>query len=397
MKWGRLAPLAAALALFASDALADTIKVGLLFTYSGPGASLGDQQEKAVRLYIKQHEKDLPPGTKIELIRRDETGPNPDVTKRLAQELITRERVQVLAGFTYTPNAMAVAPLATEAKVPMIVMNAGTSSIMRQSPYIVRTSFTMWQSGYPLGQWAAKQTGVKTAYTAVADYGPGYDIEASFTKGFTENGGQIVGSVRMPVLAADYTPFLQRVKDAKPDVLIIFVPAGKQATSIMKTYHDLGMAEAGIRLVGPGEVTPDEELANMGDILSGTIVTMHHYSASADRPANKAFIAAWRKEYGAESTPGFLAVGAWDGMAALFHAIKAQNGKLDPDKTIAVLKGWKTQDSPRGPIMIDPETRDIVQNVYLRRLDRIDGKLANVEVETIPMVRDPWVKFNPPK
>jgi branched-chain amino acid transport system substrate-binding protein len=389
--------LAASALVLAMPAKAETVKVGLLLTFSGPAASLGDLMKKSIDLYVKQHEKELPPGTKLELVVRDETGPNPEVTKRLAQELITRERVQFLAGFTYTPNAMAVAPLATEAKVPMIVMNAGTSAIVRQSPYIARTSFTMWQSGYPLGQWAAKQQGIKTGYTAVADYAPGHDIEASFKRGFTEAGGQMMGEVRMPVLAPDYTPFMQRIKDAKPDVLCVFVPAGKQATALMKAYQDLGMAQAGIKLIGPGDITPDEELPNMGDIPSGIITTMHHYSAAGNRPANKAFVDSWKAAYGADSSPGFMAVGAWDGMAAIFHAIKEQKGKIDPDKTMALLKGWKNPNSPRGPIMIDPNTRDIVQNEYLRRLDRVGGKLANVEIETIENVADPWVKFNPPK
>jgi branched-chain amino acid transport system substrate-binding protein len=397
MKLLKHALAGAALLLAVPAAQAQTVKIGLLLTFSGPAASLGDLMKKSVDLYIKQHEKELPPGTKVELVVRDETGPNPDVTKRLAQELITRDRVNFLAGFTYTPNAMAVAPLATEAKVPMIVMNAGTSVIVRQSPYIARTSFTMWQSGYPLGQWAAKQQGVKTGYTAVADYAPGHDIENSFKRGFTEAGGQMAGEVRMPVLAPDYTPFMQRIKDAKPDILCVFVPAGKQATALMKAYQDLGMAQAGIRLIGPGDITPDEELPNMGDIPSGLITTMHHYSAAGNRPANKAFVDAWKAAYGADSSPGFMAVGAWDGMAAIYHAIKEQKGKIDPDKTMALLKGWKNPNSPRGPITIDAETRDIVQNEYLRRLDRVGGKLANVEIETIEQVRDPWVRFNPPK
>jgi branched-chain amino acid transport system substrate-binding protein len=281
--------------------------------------------------------------------------------------------------------------------VPMIVMNAGTSAIVRQSPYIARTSFTMWQSGYPLGQWAAKQQGIKTAYTAVADYGPGYDIEASFTRGFTEAGGQMAGSVRMPVLAPDYTPFMQRIKDAKPDVLCVFVPAGKQATQLVKAYQDLGMAQAGIRLIGPGDITPDEELPNMGDIPSGLITTMHHYSAAGNRPANKAFVDSWKQAYGADSSPGFMAVGVWDGMAAIFHAIKAQNGKVTGDGTMAALKGWVNPNSPRGMMMIDPDTRDIVHTEYLRKLDRVNGKLANVEIGDVGLVKDPWVTFNPPK
>lgn len=397
MRFLKHALAAAALVAAVPAASAETVKIGLLLTFSGPAASLGDLMKKSADLYVKQHEKELPPGTKVELVVRDETGPNPDVAKRLAQELITREKVNFLAGFTYTPNAMAAAPLATEAKVPMIVMNAGTSVIVRQSPYIARTSFTMWQSGYPLGQWAAKQPGVKTGYTAVADYAPGHDIENSFKRGFTEAGGQIVGEVRMPVLAPDYTPFMQRIKDAKPDVLCVFVPAGKQATALMKAYQDLGMAQAGIRLVGPGDITPDEELQNMGDVPPGIITTMHHYSAAAKRPANQAFVDAWKKTYGSDSTPGFMAVGVWDGMAAIFHAIKEQKGKIDPDKTMALLKGWVNPNSPRGPMMIDPETRDIVHTEYLRKLERVDGKLSNVEIGDVGMVKDPWVQFNPPK
>ncbi|MBI3452280.1 MAG: ABC transporter substrate-binding protein [Rhodospirillales bacterium] len=390
--------LAALLLLVATPfaASAQTVKVGLILSYSGQGASIGDLMDKAVKLYIKQHEKDLPAGVKLEIIRRDDTGPNPEVARRLAQELITREKVDFLAGLIYTPNAMAVASLATEAKVPTIVMNAGTSVIVRRSPYIARVSFTMWQSAYPLGKWAAQQSGVKRAYTAVTDYGPGHDSEAAFTKAFTESGGQMVGSVRMPLQNPDFIPFLQRVKDEKPDVLFVFVPAGKVATALMKAYNDLGLAQAGIKLIGQGDIVPDEELPNMGDAPTG-IVTVHHYSASADRPQNKAFVAAWKKEYGADSTPSFYSVASWDGMAAIFHTIKAQNGKLDADKTMALLKGWQNPDSPRGPITIDKDTRDIIQNEYIRRLERVNGKLTNVEFETIPQVKDPWVQFNPPQ
>ena len=376
-------------------AQAQVIKIGFVASFSGVGASLGDLMDKAVRLYVKQNEKTLPAGVTLEIIRRDDGGPNPDVAKRLATELVTRDKVQFLAGFIYTPNAMAVADLATEAKVPTIIMNAGTSVIVRRSPYLARTSFTMWQSAYPLGQWAAKQ-GMKKGYIAVADYGPGHDIEAAFEKGFTEGGGAIVGKVRMPVNAMEYAPFLQRIKDDKPEVLCVFVPAGRVATAFMKQFQDLGLPQAGIKLIGPGDMTPDEELPNMTDVPAGAIVTMHHYTANSTRPQNVAFVKAWKEEYGPNSTPSFFSVGAWDGMAAIFHAIKAQNGKLDPDKTMALLKGWTNPDSPRGPITIDAETRDIVQNEYLRRLDKVDGQLRNVEIETIEQVKDPWVTFNPP-
>ena len=376
-------------------AQAQPIKIGFVASFSGVGASLGDMLDKSVRLYMKQNEKSLPPGVTIEIIRRDDGGPNPDVAKRLATELVTRDKVQFLTGFIYTPNAMAVAELATEAKVPTIIMNAGTSVIVRRSPYFARTSFTMWQSAYPLGQWAAKQ-GMKKGYIAVADYAPGHDIEAAFEKGFTEGGGSIVGKVRMPVNATEYAPFLQRIKDEKPEVVCVFVPAGRVATAFMKQFQELGLGQAGIKLVGPGDMTPDEELPNMTDVPAGAIITIHHYTASSTRPQNVAFVKAWKEEYGPNSTPGFFAVGAWDAMAAIFHVIKAQNGKLDPDKTMALLKGWSNPDSPRGPITIDAETRDIVQNEYLRRLDKVDGQLRNIEIETIQQVKDPWVQFNPP-
>ncbi|MGA8195021.1 MAG: ABC transporter substrate-binding protein [Acetobacteraceae bacterium] len=377
---------------FATAASAQTVKLGVVDTYSGPFAAVGEQLDRGIRLYVKLHEKDLPPGVKLEIIRRDDTGPNPEVAKRMAQELITRDHVQLLAGAIYTPNALAIAPLATEAKVPFIVMNAGTAMITTKSPYIARVSFTMWQSSYPLGSWAAK-SGIKKAYTAVSDYGPGIDAEAAFAKGFTDAGGQIVGSVHMPLVNPDYVPFMQRAKDAGPDAVFAFVPAGKDATALMKTFGDLGLKQAGIKLIGPGDITTDEELQNMGDVVLG-VVTAFHYSAASTRPANQAFVKAYQEEFNTKDEPGFEAVGGYDGMAAIFHVIIAQNGKIDPDKTMELLKGWKDDASPRGPIMIDPETRDIVQNEYMRRTEKVDGKLANVEFETMPMVKDPWKQIN---
>jgi branched-chain amino acid transport system substrate-binding protein len=332
---------------------------------------------------------------KLEIIRRDDTGPNPEVAKRMAQELITRDHVQLLAGTVYTPNALAIAPLATEAKVPFVVMNAGTAMITTKSPYIARTSFTMWQSSYPLGQWAAKN-GIRKVFTAVTDYGPGIDAEAAFTKGFTDAGGQIVGSVHMPLANPDYVPFMQRAKDAGPDAVFVFVPGGKDATALMKTFGELGLKAAGIKLIGTGDITTDEELKNMGDVALG-VVTALHYSAAGDRPANREFVKAYQAEFGTDQEPAFEVVGAYDGMAAIFHAIIAQNGNIDPDKTMELLKGWKNDNSPRGPIMIDPDTRDIVQNEYIRRIEKVNGQLANVEFETIPMVKDPWKEINKQK
>jgi branched-chain amino acid transport system substrate-binding protein len=371
---------------------AQTVKLGVVDTYSGPFAAVGEMLDRGIRLYVKQHESDLPPGVKLEIIRRDDTGPNPEVAKRVAQELITRDHVQLLAGTVYTPNALAIAPLATEAKVPFIVMNAGTAVITTKSPYIARTSFTMWQSSYPLGAWAAKN-GIKKVFTAVTDYGPGIDAEAAFTKGFTDAGGQIVGSVHMPLQNPDYVPFMQRAKDTGPDAVFVFVPGGKDATALMKAFGDLGLKAAGIKLIGTGDITTDEELHNMGDVALG-VVTAFHYSAAATRPPNEAFVKAYKAEFGADQEPAFEVVGAYDGMAAIFHAIIEQKGNMDPDRTMALLKGWKDDNSPRGPIMIDPETRDIVQNEYLRRIEKVNGELANVEFETIPMVKDPWKELN---
>jgi len=374
---------------------AQTVKLGVVDTYSGPFAAVGDLLDRGIRLYVKQHEKDLPPGVKLEIIRRDDTGPNPEVAKRMAQELITRDHVQLLAGTVYTPNALAIAPLATEAKVPFVVMNAGTAMITTKSPYIARTSFTMWQSSYPLGGWAAKN-GIRKAFTAVTDYGPGIDAEAAFTKGFTDAGGQIVGSVRMPLQNPDYVPFMQRAKDAGPDAVFVFVPGGRDATSLMKVFGELGLKAQGIKLIGPGDISTDEELQNMGDVALG-VVTAFHYSSAATRPANQEFVKAYKAEFGEKEDPPFEVVGAYDGMAAIFHAIIAQKGNIDPDKTMELLKGWKNDASPRGPIMIDPDTRDIVQNEYLRRIEKVNGALANVEFETIPMVKDPWKELNKQK
>jgi len=387
MKAWTLVAAIAAVAAAPAAAGAQTVKVGIVNTYSGPFAEPGTLMDRGIKLYMKLHEKDLPPGVKIELIRRDDTGPKPDVAKRLAQELIARDHVQLLAGVVYTPNALAIAPLVTEAKVPFVIMNAGTASITTKSPYIARVSFTLWQSSYPLGQWAAKHD-IKTAYTAVSDYGPGWDAEQGFIKGFTAAGGKIVGSVRIPLENPDFTPYLQKARDAKPNALFVFVPAGEQAIALMKTFGDLGMRSAGVKLIGPGDITTDEGLQAMGKVAVG-VTTMMHYSAAAKRPANVAFVRAYKQEFGQDQEPAFEVVGGYDGMAAIFHVVEAQHGKIDPDKTMALLKGWK-YDSPRGPIEIDPQTRDIIQNEYLRRVEGVHGKLENVEIETIPMVKDPW-------
>ena len=387
--------LAAALVLSATAATAQqTVKIGFITSYSGLNGNLGPYMERAVRLYLKQHEKELG-GVKVELITRDDTGPNPDKAKQLAQELVVRDKVNLLAGVIFTPNAMAMAPIATEAKVPFVIMNAGTAVITTRSPYMVRTSFTLWQSTYPLGQWASKK--YKTAYSLVSDFGPGHDSEEGFSKAFEDGGGKMVGKVRVPLQNPDWAAYMQRVKDAKPDCLMVFIPAGKTATAVMKNFSELGLDKAGIKLIGPGDVTTDEELPNMGDVALG-VLTVHHYSAAATRPQNKAFVEAWKKEYGANETPNFVAVGAWDGAAIIVDAIKALKGNMDPDKTMEFFKTWKNANSPRGPISIDPETRDIVQNEYLREVKKVNGQLANVELETVATaLKDPWKELQKKK
>ena len=381
--------------LLASSAAAQTVKIGVINTFTGPQAVFGEMTDRAFKLYLKLHEKELPPGVKVEMISRDDGGPNPDKAKQLAQDLIVRDKVNLLTGVVFTPNAMAVAPLTQEAKVPLVITNAGTSVITTRSPYLVRTSFTLWQSSYPLGQWAAKK--FRKAYTLVSDYGPGHDAEEAFIRGFKESGGEVVGTVRVPLQNPDFAPYLQRVKDARPDALMVFIPAGRTATAVMKTFGDLGLDKAGVKLIGPGDITTDEELPNMGDVALG-VLTVHHYSAAATRPANKAFVAAWKQEYGAGSTPNFVAVGAWDGMDMMFQAIKAQKGKIDADKTMEMFKNYRNPNSPRGPISIDPATRDIVQNEYLREVRKVGGQLANVEIETLsPAVKDPWKELQKKK
>ena len=383
-------------AMSAQPAAAETIKIGVILTYSGPMASLGDQIDKGLSLYVKEHEKDLPPGTTVEIVRRDDTGPNPETAKRLAQELITRDHVNFLTGVVWSPNALAIAPLTAEAKVPFIVSNAAAVTVPRLSPYVARVSFTLWEECLPLGQWAASKGGLKKVFVAVSDFAPGHEAAQAFAKGFKDAGGQIVDSVAFPLKDPDFVPFMQRVKDAKPDAVFVFVPSGKQATAVMKAYNDLGMKADGIKIIGPQDIVPDEELPSMGQEPLG-VITAGTYSNAAQRPANKAYVAAWTREYGTKTMPGFMSVGGWDSMAAIFSAINATKGHVDGDKVMAVLKGWKNPQSPRGEIMIDPDTRDIVQHIYIRRVEKLGDRLANIEFVTLPMTKDPWKELNPPK
>lgn len=394
-KWLSAAALAFLLATAITPSLADTtVKIGIINSLTGFLAGPGDEMQKGMDLYAKSHMKDLPPGVRIEVIKRDD-GSNPETGKRVGQELITRDKVNILLGFMASPVAASVAPLTAEAKIPMVITNAGGVAIPRISPYIVRVSFTLWQTGMPLGKWAAAK-GWKKAYTMVSDFIPGHDAEGAFKKGFTDGGGEVIGSVRFPTNSPDFAPFVQKAKDSKPDTLFIFVPGGPQATAMMKAIKDVGLREAGINVVSTHDLVPDEELPNMGDAPVG-LITAGNYSTAAVRPANAAFLAEWTKEYGVKSIPDFFSVGGWDGMAAVFDVIKQTKGTFTGDEAMAILKNWKNPDSPRGPISIDPNTRDIIQNIYLRRAEMKDGKLVNIEFETIPDVKDPWKELNPPK
>ena len=381
---GTVASFALAALPWSPATAADTIKVGVIAEMTGAFADFGQQMTTGAKAYIKEH-GDTVAGKKIELIVRDVGGPAPDVSKRLAQELVVKDNVDFIAGFGLTPNAMAVAPIATEAKKPVIIMNAATSAITTKSPFMTRVSMTLPQVTAPLGTWAFKN-GIRTVYMAVADYGPGYDAEAAFKKSFTAAGGQIVGEVRMPLTNPDYGPYVQRIKDTKPDAAFVFVPAGESAVGFMKAYAERGLKQAGIKLIATGDMTDDGVIDALGDNAIG-VITTHHYSAAHESPENKAFLAAYAA---VDSThrPNFMAVGGYDAMALIYSIVKQTNGSTDPDKAMALIKGAKLA-SPRGPIVIDADTHDITQNVYVREVRKVNGKLYNVEFETIPMVKDP--------
>jgi branched-chain amino acid transport system substrate-binding protein len=385
-RWIATMALGATLA-FASTAVQaqNVVKLGFVGEFSGPFAQYGEQIYNGMKAYMKQY-GDTVAGKKIEVIQKDTTGPSPDVAKRLAQELVTRDKVDFLVGFGLTPNALAVAPVATEAKVPMIIMNAATSIITTKSPYIVRVSMTLPQVTQPMAVWA-KKNGINSVYTVVSDYGPGLDAEAAFIKAFKEAGGTIVASDKIPLRNPEFAPFIQRVKDAKPQAVFLFLPAGEQGIAFMKGFQERGLAKEGIRLIATGDITDDSVLEAMGDATLG-LVTSFHYSAAHDSPENKAFVKAYTEANGTKLRPNFMAAAGYDGMAAIYAALKATNGSTDPDKVMAALKGLKLT-SPRGPIMIDPETRDVVQTVYIRKVEKTSGGLYNVEFDKFPDQKDP--------
>ena len=383
MKRSMLAALALALA---SGVLAqEPVKVGLIAPFSGVAADYGKQMEGGIKAFFKLH-GDTFNARKIQVLVRDTTGPNPEIAKRLAQELITRDKVDFLAGFGFTPEALAVAPVATEAKMPMVVMNAASSVVTTRSPYIARFSMALPQVSAPMATWAARN-GIKKVYTLVADYAPGIDSEAAFKTAFAAAGGQVVDSVRVPLRNPDFAPFVQRIKDAKPEAVFMFVPAGEQSIAFMKAFEERGLAKEGIKVIATGDLTDDDVLNSMGDPVLG-VITSHHYSAAHDSPENKAFVKAFTEVNKDLKRPNFMAVGGYDGMAAIAEVVKKLGNNIDGDKAIEILRNLKMT-SPRGPIAIDPATRDIVQTVYIRRVQKVGGELYNVEFDKFPDVKDP--------
>ncbi len=374
----------AIVALYATNSIAqeNKFKIGLILPMTGQQASTGRQIEAAARLYMAQN-GDTVAGKKIELIVKDDTS-IPDVTKRLAQELVVNDKVNVLAGFGITPSALATAPIATQSKTPLVVMAAATSSITQASPYVVRTSFTLAQAAVAMGDWAPKN-GIKKVVTLVSDYGPGIDAEKYFKERLIFNGGQVSESLRVPMRNPDFAPFLQKVRDLKPDALFVFVPSGAGA-AVMKQFLERGMDKAGIKLIGTGDVTDDDQLNDMGDGALG-VVTSHHYSAAHPSALNKKFVEAFGKA-NKGMRPNFMAVGGYDGMRVIYEALKATKGQGGGDALLAAMKG-QIFESPRGPMFIDAQTRDVVQDIYLRKVQKQNGQLYNVEFDVIKDVKDP--------
>jgi branched-chain amino acid transport system substrate-binding protein len=379
----RFAATLSALALAAFPALAQQpVKIGLIMAYSGQFADASTQMDNAVKLYVQKH-GDTVAGRKLEFIRRD-TGGVPDNAKRHAQELVVRDKVDILAGFVITPEALSAADISAEAKKLMVVMNAATSVITTRSPYIVRTSVTVPQLNEAFGAWAYRN-GVHKAFTMVADYGPGIDAEGAFHRSFKDAGGSLLGSVRMPVANPDFFPFVQRAKDLNPEAIYVFIPGGAQPAAFGKALTELGIDAKKTKVLGQGEITDENALKVMGDAGLG-MITAFHYDYNHQSKANAEFVAAYHAAYG--RNPDIYSIGGWDGMHLVYEALKKAGGKSDGDSLIAAAKGMKWE-SPRGPISIDPETRDIIQTVYIRRVEKVAGRLLNVEIDKIENVKDP--------
>jgi branched-chain amino acid transport system substrate-binding protein len=385
IKAGGLAALLAALMLPLPGAsfAADDIKIGFVAPMSGPFAGYGPQMLNGIRLYMNEH-GDKIGDRKVTLLIKDDVA-TPDISKRAAQDLINQDKVELLMGFGVTPPTVAAATVSAQAKMPMVVLNAATSSVVDRSPYIVRTSMIMPQLAAPMAIWAAKN-GVKNVHTLVSDYGPGHDAEKQFIKTFTEAGGKIVGSIHAPLQNPDYAPFLQRIKDVKPDAVFLFVPAGEQSVSFLKGFEDRGLRAMGIKILSTGDLVDEDVLDSTGDAALGAI-TSFHYSEAHPSAKNQAYTSAYYKAY-PNKRPNFMSIAGYDGMHLIYSVLKKTGGDTSGDAFVAAAKGMNWE-SPRGPISIDPATRDIVQNIYIRKVERVDGKLQNVEFDVVPNFKDP--------
>lgn len=382
------AAMAAACAVGTTAVSAQEIKVGVILPFTGVGAELGQQAMRGAELYLKQNAESLKPYT-FTLIKRDEKDASGATAKTVVQELVTQDKVNFLFGWIYSPNAIATASLVTAAKVPAIIVNAGTGHITNLSTNYARVSFSMWHAGHALGQAAAKQLKAKTAVVGFTDFPPGKDSLNAFKVAFEANGGKVIDEIPMGGANAvpDFTPFFQRAKEKKPDVFFVFVPAGDHSTAVARTYAALGMKDAGIKLIGPGDLTQDNKLQAMGANAVG-IITMHHYNADLTNAENKKFVSAFKAAYGEKEVPDFMSVAGWDGMAAIVHATQTLKGKITAEGAINSLKGWK-YNSPRGPIQIDPETRDIIMDEHLSEVTMQDGRLVMKNIGRIEAVKDP--------
>jgi branched-chain amino acid transport system substrate-binding protein len=362
----------------------DTIKVGVISAYTGQFADTSTQIDNGIKLYMKQ-KGDTVAGKKIEIIRKDTGGPNPDVAKRLAQELVVRDNVDILAGFALTPEALGASGVSAEAKKFMVIMNAATSIIVTKSPYIVRASLTLPQIADTLGTWAVKKGGVTKAYTMVADFGPGIDAETWFQKAFKAAGGEIVGSVRMPVANPDFSAFVQRAKDLNPESIFVFVPGGAQPGALGKAFAERGIDPTKIKVLSTGEPVDENAIKSLGDLALGRI-SAWHYDYNLQNKLNVDFVKAFNAEF--NRNPDFFAVGGYDGMHVIYEALKKTGGKADADSLVGAAKGL-SWDSPRGKVLIDPETRDVVQTVYIRKVEKVGGNIVNVDFDKIDNVKDP--------
>ena len=384
----RIAGLSLASLVLAEGAAAETVKVGVVLPFSGGSADVAQSELRAMKLYLKLHRAELG-GHEIQLIERDSKEPSGATALSLTRELLTSDKVDILLGYQYSPDAIASAPVATQGKKPMILVNAQAASITNLSPYIVRVSTSSWQGAYPMARYAREKLNCKNIVVGYTDFAPGRDVLAAFKLGTEKAGGKLKDEIPMggPAQVPDFTPFLQRMKDQKPDCTYIFTPAAAFNAPLARTYRDLGMAAAGIRFLGTSDITQDSTLPQLGEAALGWI-TAGHYTADLETPENKKFVAAWTAEYGDKMRPDFFTVQGWDAMAAVVHVVKTLNGKIDGDKAVAALKGWKFA-SPRGPISIDPDTRDIVQNIYVQKVVKKDDRIGIEIVDTIPAVKDP--------